>query len=81
MKCISKTKLTVTCEADRSKLLSLTEKILLREPFTNRYINSWGLEAFGYPVDSFFGQDQLPKINLVFHSSEFSLFLDVESSF
>lgn len=79
MKCISKTKLTVTCEADRSKLLSLTEKI--REPFTNRYINSWGLEAFGYPVDSFFGQDQLPKINLVFHNSEFSLFLDVESSF
>lgn len=79
MKCISKTKLTVTCEADRSKLFCLTEKI--REPFTNRYINSWGLEAFGYPVDSFFGQDQLPKINLVFHNSEFSLFLDVESSF
>lgn len=79
MKCISKTKLTVTCEADRSKLLSLTEKI--REPFTNRYINSWGLEAFGYPVESFFGQDQFPKINLVFHNSEFSLFLDVESSF
>lgn len=79
MKCISKTKLTVTCEADRSKLLSLREKI--REHFTNRYINSWGLEAFGYPVDSFFGQDQLPKINLVFHNSEFSLFLDVESSF
>lgn len=79
MKCISKTKLTVTCEADRSKLLSLREKI--REHFTNRYIYSWGLEAFGYSVDSFFGQDQLPKINLVFHNSEFSLFLDVESSF